>query len=428
VNTLKSVMVVGALAVVGYGVYVMLNNSPQPPGAPPWPTAGNSDGHAAASSPTPGQADGLNVSLGTPSAAPPSAAPPPTNNAYPPSRPVTATPLADASAAGAAPARSAYERTQYPAAPSGATVSDKGESLYGSQGTAAAGAAPPGGRYDGAIAAAQPSGRYPNDPGQANAGQSEPAIEYARSIPSQLRSPAPEVPPAGSPAIQFDQVMNTAKSRLDRGELDAALVTLSGAYDNQSLTDRQHEQLNELLDQVAGTVIYSRKFPVGAPHRVASGEKLIDIANKYQVPPGLLAKINGLDPTADLAPGKELKVFQGPFTAQVNVPKRTLTLMVHGRYAGRFPICLGEEFKQIQGSYVISGKNREHVRYDGQRYLELKPDGGASAPPVSLAIVGMADPTAAERGETQGLIAVTPQNADDLFDILAQGSQVTIRR
>lgn len=228
--------------------------------------------------------------------------------------------------------------------------------------------------------------------------------------------------------VLFETVMTTAKAQLDRGQLDPALQTLSGAYDDPRLTDRQQEQLNDLLDQVAGTVIYSRTFPVGKPHRVAPGEKLIDIAQKYNIPPGLLAKINGLGSSAELSTGQELKVVQGPFMAQVNVPKRTLTLMVEGRYAGRFPISLGEEFKQIQGTYTIASKNREHIRYDGQRYLELKPTGGASTPPVSLAIVGMTDPTTAERGQAQGLIAVSPQNADDLYDILSQGSKVTIRR
>jgi LysM repeat protein len=221
--------------------------------------------------------------------------------------------------------------------------------------------------------------------------------------------------------------MSAARAQLNRGKLDDALLTLSLIYDDDRLTDRQQEQLNELLDQVAGTVIYSRTYPVGEPHAVKAGEDLRTIAQQYDVPEGLLAKINGVTPR-DLVPGQQLKVMRGPFQATVNVPKRTLTLMVEGRYAGRFFVSLGEEFKQIQGTYVINAKTLEHTRYDGQRYLELKPAGPAPAPPITLAIVGMADPTVAERGQAQGLIAVSPQNADDLYDILSQGSKVTIRR
>jgi len=424
-------MVVGALAVVGYGVYVMLNNNPQPPGAPPWPTAGGPSASPGGPSqqPMPGQADGLNVSLGNPSSSTPGAGTPtPTAGGYVPSGPGAAPPLAQGSPAETNPPRSAYERTQYPSAPVSAAPPATGGSLYGGTPSGPTAGAPEGNRYDAPVATKQPTSRHETTPGQNGGPQTEAALEYARSMPQALRSPAPEVPAGGAPPIEFQNVMSTAKTRLDRGELDAALVTLSRAYENPALTERQQEQLNDLLDQVAGTVIYSKKFPVGAPHRVAAGENLLDISQKYQVPPGLLAKINGLAPGTELTPGQELKVVQGPFTALVNVPKRTLTLMVHGRYAGRFPICLGEEFKQIEGSYLISGKVAEHVRYDGQRFLELKPDGGATAPPVSLAIVGMTDPTAAERGQAQGLIAVTPQNADDLYDILSQGSQVTIRR
>ena len=137
-----------------------------------------------------------------------------------------------------------------------------------------------------------------------------------------------------STGVAFDTLMTSAKGELDRGHLDDALVMLSRAYDNASLTDRQQEQLNDLLDQVAGTVIYSRKFPVGKPHRVAPGEKLIDIAQKYNVPPGLLAKINGIQPGTELSPRQELKLVQGPVMALFNVPKRTWTLVIVGRSAG----------------------------------------------------------------------------------------------
>lgn len=435
-NTLKSVMVVGALVVVGYGVYAMLNNSPPPPGAPPWPTQGGAGASPLAGQPAAGQP---NVSLGAP-APPPSSPAQPVSN-YVPAASTSPPPLAaagsSASMPGPAPSgyASAYERTNLPgnAAPLQPGPASQ-NSLYGQPAvgqpnnavTPVAGTTPAS-RYGASVAAVQPLSRYD----AAAAGQLAdrvPTTEYARSIPPALRSPAPADATVAPPSALFETVMATAKAQLERGQLDPALLTLSGAYDDPRLTDRQHEQLNDLLDQVAGTVIYSRKFPVGKPHRVAPGEKLIDIAQKYNIPPGLLAKINGLNSGAELTTGQELKVVQGPFMAQVNVPKRTLTLMVEGRYAGRFPISLGEEFKQIQGSYTIASKNREHVRYDGQRYLELKPAGTASTPPVSLAIVGMTDPTNAERGQAQGLIAVTPQNADDLYDILSQGSQVTIRR
>ncbi|MCE9555315.1 MAG: LysM peptidoglycan-binding domain-containing protein [Planctomycetes bacterium] len=422
-NTLKSVMVVGALAVVGYGVYAMLNNSPPPPGAPPWPTQAGGDASPLAGQPAAGQP---NVSLGAPASPPGSPAQPLSN--YVPAAPANPPPLAATGPSAAPPGpapneyASAYQRTSLPGNPTASQPAPSGSnSLYGQ---------PPAGQLNAAmppVAGAQPLNRYD----AAAAGQlSErvPTAEYARSIPPALRTPAPTDAMVAPPTVVFETVMATAKAQLDRGQLDPALLTLSGAYDDPRLTDRQHEQLNDLLDQVAGTVIYSRKFPVGKPHRVAPGEKLIDIAQKYSIPPGLLAKINGLNSGAELTTGQELKVVQGPFMAQVNVPKRTLTLIVEGRYAGRFPISLGEEFKQIQGSYTIASKNREHVRYDGQRYLELKPAGTAPTPPVTLAIVGMTDPTNAERGQAQGLIAVSPKNADDLYDILSQGSQVTIRR
>ena len=402
-NTLKSVMVVGALAVVGYGVYAMLNNPA--PSTPPW---------LGAQAPGPGAPATSGVPGAPPAPAMPSAIP-----GYP--IPAGASPLAGGHPApvpghpapsGAPAVASAYDRAGVAPIATGAPNPAVAGPLYGQPVGGMASTTPPAGtvtsRYGTPAVAGQPAGRYDVTP-----------LGGAPVTPASV-TPAP--------APSFETTMTAARSQLNQGRLDPALLTLSTIYDDQRLSDQQQEELNELLDQVAGTVIYSKKFPVGPPHRVAPGETWATVAQKYGVPAGLLAKINGLDERTELSPNQELKVVRGPFQAFVNVPKRTLTLMVAGRYAGRFPISLGEEFKQIQGSYTINAKTLQHSRYDGQRYLELKPADGASTPPISLAIVGMADPTVAERGQAQGLIAVTPQNADDLYDILSQGSKVTIRR
>ena len=78
------------------------------------------------------------------------------------------------------------------------------------------------------------------------------------------------------------------------------------------------------------------------------GDTLERVAQRYNVPWQLLARINGLmppgapnsdDATKDqpLPVGMELKVVRGPFDAVVRLDKHELTLLLQNRYAGRFP-------------------------------------------------------------------------------------------
>ncbi|MCE9544834.1 MAG: LysM peptidoglycan-binding domain-containing protein [Planctomycetia bacterium] len=455
-NTLKSMLVVGALAVVGYGVYVVLNNNPTPApmpdevksatlpqNAPPtvqfggpgdslgtpvpanqvaFPSTGSSSANGASN----GSANNPLAGIGGP---PPGvmapAAPLPPNggsNPYPQTTPPAAAPLGAGAGMTNPPAGGgslygapAADTRYAPASRYGATPAadvSRGAASNNSAGRSSLYGAP--GTPDNSASAAN-NGRGL----RAAAGRVGDAMRNAA---------AAEITAAVDPS--FDVALTTARNLLDRGQLDAALVGLSAMYDDPRMSDRQREQLNDLLDQVSGTVIYSRRWRAAEDtYRVVGNERLQDIATQCNVPVGLLAKINGLNPDRpELRPGQELKIIRGPFQAVINVPKRTLTLVVNNRYAGRFPVALGPEFTQLEGRYTIADKQAAHVKYQGQRYLGLTAADGAGAAAPPLAIVGMTDPGTAESGQAKGLIVVTPQNAEDLYDILSQGSSVTIRR
>ncbi|MGW8257124.1 MAG: L,D-transpeptidase family protein, partial [Thermoguttaceae bacterium] len=152
---------------------------------------------------------------------------------------------------------------------------------------------------------------------------------------------------------EFTSLMDTVQKQLEANKLSDALLTLSSLYGRPELSQTESRQLTQLLDQLAGTVIYSRKHYLEPPYIVQPGETLDQIAQRYDVPTLLLARINGIGDPQHLQPGQELKVLRGPFNAIVHLEKHELTLMLHGCYAGRFAIGLGCDQPKLEGEFTV---------------------------------------------------------------------------
>ena len=264
-------------------------------------------------------------------------------------------------------------------------------------------------------------------------------IEAVAAIPPQ---PAGAVDPrqttslavtqSGSDSAAFTAAWADAHDKLEGGRYAEALAILSVWYDDSSLSPEESRQLESLLGQLAGTVIYSTQDLLLPPHIVAAGETLESIAAPLEIPAAPLANINGIGPEGPTA-GQALKVVRGPFDAVVSLSRRRLSLQVGGRYAGSFPAAIGGGFTARSGTSV--------------RLVELRP---AARPP---GVTGQAVPVAYEAAEgaalllsdglriepadDPGFVATTPSatvllvsTADftDLVDILGTGSQLLIRQ
>ncbi len=235
----------------------------------------------------------------------------------------------------------------------------------------------------------------------------------------------------------FQEAMKEAQKLLQNNQLAEALLVLSRWYGHPKLSQQQHQQLVALLDQLAGTVIYSRQHWLEPAHVVKPGETLQQIAQQYQVPWQLLAKINGVLPPYNLQPGETLKVVRGPFHAEVDLTRMQLTLFVDGgRYAGRFAIGLGEEIPPVPGEFTVVNKveNPQYVPADSK---QPPVEGGSPQNPLgqrliqldqNLAIHGTNDPSRIGRSAAVGCIALAPKDMADVFDILSVGSKIFIRR
>jgi LysM repeat protein len=258
---------------------------------------------------------------------------------------------------------------------------------------------------------------------------------------------APSAAPAADSLFQakFSAFMQAVQKKLDEGKLAEAHLALSTLYGNPDLPAEQAKQITDLLDQLAGTVIYSRQSLLEKPYVVQPGDTIGKVAQQYNVPWELLARINGLLPpgpikaddplkSAPLPAGNELKVVRGPFDAVVSLSKHELALMLQGRYAGRFPIGVGRDQPSLEGTYTIRDKSLNPPYY-GADGVNVNP--GDPKNPLGGAWIGLTDrigihgtnsPQGIGRDDNRGSICVGDRDLHDLYGIITVGSRVTVQR
>jgi len=231
----------------------------------------------------------------------------------------------------------------------------------------------------------------------------------------------------------FENAKKVSIEQVDRGEFKEALATMSVFYNSPELSAEQSIDLINLLDTLAGETIYSRRHLLDTPYVVGPGETIDDIAKRFEIPTELLVKINAVDTTMGLLPGQKLKVFQGPFRAEVDVNRHEMTVFLGDLYAGRFPVSTGADPQPKEGVFQVLDKQR-HRNYYGKGGVQI--DGKDPRNPYGgwwmdlgqdLSIHGSPDNPASD-GSSMGCISLSPLDAGDVFSMLTRGSQVTIKR
>lgn len=229
----------------------------------------------------------------------------------------------------------------------------------------------------------------------------------------------------------FQSAMDSVHTKIEAEAWKDALIKLSALYNDPSLNADEISQVVDLLDPLAGKVIYSTEHLIEPAYRSQPGDNLKNIADRYQVPWQLLANINGIENPETLLAGRELKVVRGPFRAEVSLSKNELTLFVDKVYAGRFAIGVGNDPAPVPGQYQINDKQPGRTYYAGSGQTIPIDDPNNPYGRVwldlgnNLCIHG-SSPNGASPG--QGCIALTARDAGDVFGILSKGSSVVISR
>ena len=177
-------------------------------------------------------------------------------------------------------------------------------------------------------------------------------------------------------------------------------------------------------------------------YTVQDGDTLVSIARQYQVPWQLLAKVNGVSVPDAIKPGQKLKVVRGPFVGVLNLSAGELTLLLQGRYAGKFTVSVPSMSTFSEGEWLVeeklampgSGSNIAQAstvitppaKPVVDRTLLLRST-ATTQPPATLTM-GSTSGLTSGTGSSSANIQMTQHDAKELSDILSIGSLVIIRR
>jgi LysM repeat protein len=229
----------------------------------------------------------------------------------------------------------------------------------------------------------------------------------------------------------FDSAWSSAVAQLEKGQLSEALLTLSFFYDDPSLEWDERQRLIDLLDPLAGKVIYSNESHLEAPYQIKSDETLYDVAERFQIPVALLQNINGISNPDTVWPGTTIKVLRGPFRAEVDIKQSKLVLFLGKYYAGQFPISAGNDPAPQPAEYEVRAKQPgcAYTATDGRQIPARAPDNPYGDWWIDLgqgvSIHGV--PQTIPQRAGLGCVSLESADASDVYGILSVRSKVLIR-
>ncbi len=414
-NSLKTLFVMAVLGIIAYAVYVSINNNSAPSDPQPWgeptvemPGAGQTDPNTATAPPfVPGSTATTSLPSGQP-----------TGSATVPNDPTTI-------------------GASMPSATTVGAPTDR----YAASGPGARPNVPdPRGDYTGignppsaTVTGVNPLGSTAPATGVG------PAAGMGQAPPAGIGSPAPSpgaVPNATqlampTPRGSFSAFAQEAQRKLDEGRLSEVLAELTPWRNAPQLSPEQAGQVQGLLNQLAGTVVYSQQHLLEPPYTVRQGDTLETIGRQYNVPGKLLANINGIRNPQDVQPGQQLKVVRGPFDAEISLDKYELVLTLQGRYAGRFSVGLGRDQQTLAGTHIVREKT-DRPPQAGSSPIGTTGNPATSGPWIGLngqvGIHGTTNPQDVGRPGGNGWISLANGDLGDVYNILSVGSRVVIRR
>ena len=238
----------------------------------------------------------------------------------------------------------------------------------------------------------------------------------------------PSEPAAARGAVKLAMILRKEGDDFEaRNVLSAALAGLNDGHERQEAV--------KLLDRLNGELVFGRKkSPDSIAYVVKSGDALARIGKAYRITPEFIKRINYL--TSDLIhPGDQLKVFQGPFDVVIEKAKFRLSVHRNGIFIKEYMIGLGknDSTPTPEGEFVVTNKMIDPP-WDpqgpefaasgapdnplGTRWIEFAPHYG---------IHGTVEPKSIGKEASRGCIRLLNKDVEELYDLVAYGSNVTIR-
>jgi L,D-transpeptidase catalytic domain len=278
---------------------------------------------------------------------------------------------------------------------------------------------------------------------------------------------APEPPPAAAadygPAEPGDPPFSRSETRDSQEAIalaqaaEAELKGLRGgdpdvlrrkvgvlAIDDRYPADARAAWLVEARDLSRRVVFSASPMKSATMVPVGRGDTLLEICQKLRkdkvvVTPKLIEMVN--DVTAQrLRAGMKLKVPTETLSILVDKGEFRLYVLLGGVYVKDYPVGIGRDQRTPEGRFTIQSKTKNPQWTDpetgkihqygepghviGSRWMGFAGEHGRTG----FGIHGTTEPHTIGRAESAGCIRMTRDDVEEVFDLVPQGSDVTIRR
>ncbi|MDA0832173.1 MAG: L,D-transpeptidase family protein [Planctomycetota bacterium] len=215
---------------------------------------------------------------------------------------------------------------------------------------------------------------------------------------------------------------------IDNSEILAAHERLSEWYFAEP--DFQPD-LQERIDTTAQLLFFSPQPHIEEPYVVQPGDQLRKVGKKYHVPWEFITRLNRIDPRKIRA-GQKLKVFTGPFTADVDISDYRLVLKWKDLYVKSYLVGVGTKGSTPLGEFVVKDKLVDPVYYgsDGDVIANDDPNNPLGERWIdigdSYGIHGTIEPDSIGKAMSKGCIRMLNEQVEEVYDFLDIGSTVVI--
>lgn len=218
--------------------------------------------------------------------------------------------------------------------------------------------------------------------------------------------------------------------QIEKGDFVSAHRDLSAAYWNDPAA---RAAILPRIEKTAQAIYFSPQPHFIEPYTIQPGDRLQNIAAKYQLAWPYLASLNKVDPKRIRA-GQKLKVIKGPLAVFVDLSDFELTVHAHGFFVKRFEIGIGKDGASPLGKFTVLEKV-EKPQYTDPNGKVIA--GGHPTNPLgthwidignSFGIHGTIEPSSIGKAESRGCIRMRNEEVEEVYNFLVKGSEVVIRQ
>ena len=267
--------------------------------------------------------------------------------------------------------------------------------------------------------------------------------EKPQKLPAKTNNAEMEQAPVAAISGKAEKLLDEGRAAIERQDYITAREKISRAM-AVGLPRQKAKLAESLINQISDFWLFSRRLFPNDPHcqryRVASGDLLVNIGKKFDVPYQILMRINGIKKPSSLRAGQNIKVVQGPFHAVVDRERFMMYVYLGDVLVRVYPVSTGKPGretpagrwlvevgkKQINPAWTDPDTGKQFYPDDkenplGERWIGLKGLDGNAKGRTGFGIHGTIEPEKIGTAASRGCVRLLNKDVEELYDMLTEG-------